>query len=289
MFICHTIAEIRKFVREAKTRGQTIGFVPTMGYLHDGHLELMRRAKEDCDVVVVSIFVNPVQFGPKEDLASYPRDLERDVRMASGVGVDAVFNPSVEEIYPEGYCTYIEVERLTERLCGLSRPGHFRGVATVVTKLFNIVHCDRAYFGQKDAQQALVIKRMVADLNMDLEIVTVPTVREADGLAMSSRNVYLDPAQRQAALVLSRSLQAAAAAVTAGQRDVPAIRQLVVDLIRAEPLAEIDYVEIYSYPDLERVDLLKGPALLALAVKIGRTRLIDNIILGVRDHVPNII
>jgi len=289
MFICHTVADIRKFVREARTRGQTVGFVPTMGYLHEGHLELMRRAKERCDVVVVSIFVNPTQFGPKEDFARYPRDLERDVNMAGEVGVDAVFNPSVEEIYPAGYCTYVEVERVTERLCGLSRPGHFRGVATVVAKLFNIVNPDQAFFGQKDAQQVLVIKRMVADLNMDLEVVTVPTVREADGLAMSSRNVYLDAAQRQAALVLSKSLKAAAEAVAVGQRDVSTIRQLVVDMIETEPMAEIDYVEIYSHPDLEPVDMLNGPALLALAVKIGRTRLIDNIILGVQDHVSNIV
>lgn len=281
MYICHTVDEIRKFVREAKTRGQTVGLVPTMGYLHEGHLELMRRAKESCDVVVVSIFVNPTQFGPKEDYSRYPRDLERDVDMAGTVGVDAIFNPSVEEMYPAGYCTYVEVERVTEKLCGLSRPGHFRGVATVVAKLFNIVECDKAFFGQKDAQQVLVIKRMAADLNMALEIVTVPTVREADGLAMSSRNVYLDPAQRQAGLVLSRSLKAAEAAVAAGQRDVSAIRQLVVDVITAEPMAEIDYVEVYSHPDLEPVELLQGPALLALAVKIGRTRLIDNVILGV--------
>lgn len=289
MFICHTVAEIRRFVREARTRGQTVGFVPTMGYLHRGHLELMRQAKERCDVVVISIFVNPTQFGPQEDFARYPRDMERDVEMAGEVGVDAVFNPSVEEIYPAGYCTYVEVERVTERLCGLSRPGHFRGVATVVAKLFNIVNPDQAFFGQKDAQQVLVIKRMAADLNMDLEVVTLPTVREADGLAMSSRNVYLDAVQRQAALVLSRSLQAAAEAVAAGRRDVSTIRQLVVGMIKAEPLAEIDYVEIYSHPDLEPVDTLNGPALLALAVKIGRTRLIDNIILGVRDHVSNIV
>jgi len=285
MLTCHTIAEIREFVRNARAEGKTIGFVPTMGYLHQGHLELMRRAKESCDVVVISIFVNPTQFGPKEDFAQYPRDLERDLRMAEDVGVDAVFNPSTEEMYPAGYCTYVEVERITEKLCGLSRPGHFRGVATVVTKLFNIVNPDQAFFGQKDAQQVLVIKRMVADLNLNVEVVTVPTVREADGLAMSSRNVYLNAEQRQAALVLSRSLQKAAEAVAAGQQDVSVIRQLVVGMIEAEPLAEIDYVEIYSYPDLEPVDKIQGPALLALAVKIGQTRLIDNTILGVRDRV----
>ncbi|OPY56702.1 MAG: Pantothenate synthetase [Pelotomaculum sp. PtaU1.Bin035] len=287
MFICHTAAEIREFVRGARAGGQTVGFVPTMGYLHEGHLELMRRAKKQCGVVIISIFINPAQFGPNEDFTQYPRDLERDVKMAGDVGVDAVFNPTAEEMYPAGYCTYVDVERITERLCGLSRPGHFRGVATVVTKLFNIVNPDKAFFGQKDAQQVLVIKRMAADLNMDLEVVTVPTVREADGLAMSSRNIYLDAGQRQAALVLHRSLKMAAGAVASGLRDASSIKQLVIDMIKTEPLAVIDYVEIYSHPDLEPVDKLWGPALLALAVKIGRTRLIDNIILEVLDHVSH--
>lgn len=281
MFIFHTIAEIREFVQQARAGGHLIGFVPTMGYLHEGHLELMRRAKERCDTVIVSIFVNPTQFGPKEDFAQYPRDLERDAHMAEGVGVDAIFNPSVEEMYPAGFCAYVDVERLTEKLCGLTRPGHFRGVATVVTKLFNIVKPDYAFFGQKDAQQALVIRRMVNDLNMDLEVVTVPIVREADGLAMSSRNVYLTSEQRLAALVLSRSLQKAREIFLAGERDAARLRQLIVDMIEAEPLAEIDYVEIFSYPELEPADRIQYPALLALAVKFGRTRLIDNTILGV--------
>ncbi|NPV74211.1 MAG: pantoate--beta-alanine ligase [Pelotomaculum sp.] len=280
MLVCNTISEIREFVREARSKGRSIGFVPTMGYLHEGHLELMRRAKERCDTVVISIFVNPTQFGPNEDYDRYPRDLERDARLAGQVGVDAIFNPSVEEMYPAGYCTYVDVERLTGKLCGLSRPGHFRGVCTVVTKLFNIVKPDYAFFGQKDAQQALVIKRMAADLNMDLEVITVPTVREADGLAMSSRNVYLDPEQRRAALVLSRSLEKAGEAFRAGERDASKLRQMVLDMIKAEPLANIDYVEIYSYPELEPLDQINGPALLALAVKIGQTRLIDNAILG---------
>ncbi|NQS76528.1 MAG: pantoate--beta-alanine ligase [Peptococcaceae bacterium] len=279
MDIFHTIPAVRDFVRQARAKGQVVGLVPTMGYLHEGHLELMRQAKKQCDIVVISIFVNPTQFGPEEDLATYPRDLNRDAAMAEGVGVDAIFNPGAEEIYPPGYSTYINVERLTEKLCGAARPGHFRGVATVVAKLFNIVRPDYAFFGQKDAQQALVIKRMTADLHMDVEVVVVPTVREQDGLAMSSRNIYLNPAQRQAALVLSRSLNEAAAAVKEGRRDVSKIRQLVVDLIKAEPLAEIEYVEIYSYPDLEQKEVLDGAALLALAVKIGRARLIDNIIL----------
>lgn len=281
MRIFHTIAEIREYVRQARAKGHRIGFVPTMGYLHEGHLELMRRAREQCDTVVVSIFVNPTQFGPGEDLASYPRDLERDARMAEGVGADAIFNPGAEEIYPPGYCTYVDVERITEYLCGASRPGHFRGVATVVTKLFNIVKPDYAFFGQKDAQQVLIIKRMAADLNMEVEVVTVPTVRERDGLAMSSRNVYLEPEQRRAALVLSKSLNRAAEEVRAGERNAAKIRQLVIDMIKAEPLADIDYVEIYSHPDLEPVESIEGPALLALAVRMGRARLIDNIILDV--------
>src|SRR5450830_1646628 len=190
MLIYHTITEVREFVRQARAKGRSIGFVPTMGYLHEGHLELMRQAKEQCSCVIVSIFVNPTQFGPGEDLALYPRDLEHDASLAEGAGVDAIFNPGVEEIYPPGYCTYVDIERITERLCGFSRAGHFRGVATVVTKLFNIVKPDQAFFGQKDAQQVLVIQRMAADLNMEVGVVTVPTVREQDGLAMSSRNVY---------------------------------------------------------------------------------------------------
>jgi pantoate--beta-alanine ligase len=279
MIIFHTIAEMREFVRKARAGGRSVGLVPTMGYLHQGHLELMRQAKKRCDTVIVSIFVNPTQFGPNEDFARYPRDLERDAGLAKEAGVDAIFNPTVGEMYPEGFCTYVDLERLTDKLCGLSRPGHFRGVATVVTKLFNIVRPDLAFFGQKDAQQALVIKRMAADLNLDLEVVTVPTVREADGLAMSSRNVYLQPEERQAALVLSRSLGKAGEAVAAGERDAAKLRQLVVDMIKAEPLAEIDYVEIFSHPELEPVDQITGPSLLALAVKIGRTRLIDNTVL----------
>jgi pantoate--beta-alanine ligase len=283
MIIYHTIAEIREFVRQARVKGSSIGFVPTMGSLHEGHLELMRRAKEKCDCVIVSIFVNPTQFGPGEDLERYPRDLERDARLAEGAGVDAIFNPGAKEIYPPGYCTYVDVERITERLCGFSRPGHFRGVATVVTKLFNIVKPDQAFFGQKDAQQVLVIQRMAVDLNMEVGIVTVPTVREQDGLAMSSRNVYLDAGQRQAALVLSRSLKMAADEVRAGEHSAAKIRQLVIEMIKAEPLADIDYVEIYSHPDLEPVELIEGPALLAMAVKIGQTRLIDNAILRKGD------
>lgn len=281
MLILHTISETRAFVRQARARGQVIGLVPTMGYLHEGHLELMRRAKNQCDIVIASIFVNPTQFGPNEDFGRYPRDLERDAEMAGTVGVTAIFNPPVEEMYPQGYCTYVDVERITDKLCGLSRPGHFRGVATVVTKLFNIVQPDYAFFGQKDAQQALVIKRMTGDLNMNLEVVIVPIVREQDGLAMSSRNIYLEQDQRCAALVLSRGLERARQALQDGERNAAKIRQLVINMIQAEPLAGIDYVELYSYPDLEPLERIDGLTLLALAVKIGRTRLIDNAILEV--------
>ncbi len=279
MQVFHTIPEMRNFVRQARAGGRSVGLVPTMGYLHEGHLELMRQAGKHCDVVVVSIFVNPVQFGPNEDFASYPRDLERDVRMSEKAGVDAIFNPSIQEMYPAGFCTQVEVGRITEKLCGLSRPGHFRGVATVVTKLFNIVKPDRAFFGQKDAQQALVIERMAADLDLDLEVVTLPTVREVDGLAMSSRNRYLEPEERRAALILYKSLQQARELYRAGERDASRLRRLVAAMIATEPLAGIDYVEIYSYPELEEVAEIQGPVLLALAVKIGRARLIDNIIL----------
>ncbi len=281
MKIFHTIADIRDFVRQARGKGLIVGLVPTMGYLHEGHLELMRQAAKICNTVIASVFVNPTQFGPGEDLDRYPRDLERDARLAEGAGVDAIFNPSVEEMYPAGYCTYVDLERITEKLCGLSRPGHFRGVATVVTKLFNIVKPDCAFFGQKDAQQALVIKRMVDDLNLDLQILIVPTVREADGLAMSSRNTYLDPGQRRAALVLYRSLLKGQEEFRKGERDPVKICRLVTETIRAEPRVVIDYVEIYSHPDLEPVEKIQGPLLLALAVKIGSTRLIDNILLGV--------
>ncbi len=281
MEVCRTVGEVRAAVRRHRERGAKIGFVPTMGYFHEGHLSLMRRARAECGAVVVSIFVNPLQFGPREDLAEYPRDLERDLRMAREVGVDVVFTPADEEMYPPGYCTYVEVLGLTEKLCGLSRPGHFRGVTTVVAKLFNIVQPDVAYFGQKDAQQAVVIQRMVRDLNMPLEVVVLPTVREADGLAMSSRNVYLSPEERQAALVIPRSLARAVEAVKGGERNVAVLREMVRGMIAAEPRAQIDYVEIYGWPDLEPLTVLTDRALLAVAVRFGRARLIDNVVLEV--------
>lgn len=280
MRVCRTIRKIQEFVNERRAKGDLIGLVPTMGYLHEGHLSLMRRAKEQCNTVVISIFVNPLQFGPQEDFASYPRDFERDAAMAQGAGVDAVFLPEQEEMYPPRFCSYVEVTNLTEKLCGASRPGHFRGVTTVVAKLFNIVQPDFAYFGQKDAQQVVVIQRMVADLNMKLTVVAAPTVREPDGLAMSSRNSYLSPEERQAATVLYQSLEAARRSVAAGERSASKIRELVMAMIRNEKRAIMEYVEIYCWPDLEPLATLQGQALLALAIRIGKTRLIDNTILA---------
>ncbi len=281
MLICEKIAEIRDFVRKRKGQGKTVGFVPTMGYLHRGHTALVERARGECGAVVASIFVNPLQFGPKEDFAEYPRDFDRDRRMLEEYGVDALFYPSVGEMYPCGFCTHVEVPGLAGCLCGRSRPGHFRGVATVVTKLFNIVQPDRAYFGQKDAQQVLVIKKMVEDLNMPVEIVAVPTVREEDGLAMSSRNVYLSPDQRAEAPVLYRSLQEAARVAAGGERDARRLVEMVRDRLSRVNGASIDYVEIRSLPDLKETERLDSPALLALAVRFGKTRLIDNIVLEV--------
>lgn len=281
MKICRTIGEMKSFIRAAKSSGNTIGLVPTMGYFHEGHLSLMRLARQDCQVVVVSLFVNPTQFGPNEDLADYPRDFDRDVNLAATVGVDAIFAPVPGEMYPPGYRTYVEVEEITDSLCGRSRPGHFKGVATVVSKLFNIVEPDKAYFGQKDAQQVLVIKQMVKDLNMNLEVVEGPIVREDDGLAMSSRNVYLSPQERSAATVLYRSLRGAKEAIDQGERNVSKVRQQIHEQINAEPLAEIDYVEILSIPDLQPLEVLQGRVLIALAVRFGKTRLIDNTIVEV--------
>jgi len=279
LLVVRKISEIRKYVNNAKKQGKKVGFVPTMGFFHEGHLELMRNARKECDVVVVSIFVNPIQFGPEEDFEDYPRDLNRDVKLAEEVGVDIIFAPDVEEIYPEGFSTYVEVKGLTEKLCGRSRPGHFRGVTTVVLKLFNLVQPHVAYFGQKDAQQVLVVSKMVEDLNLDIEICSVPTVREKDGLAMSSRNTYLNTEERKAATVLYRSIQLVKEKVRMGERDVNRLKKAAAELISSEPLAEIDYVEILSLPDLKEQDTLKDKMLLALAVKIGKARLIDNAIL----------
>ncbi|HLG51209.1 MAG TPA: pantoate--beta-alanine ligase [Chloroflexota bacterium] len=257
-----------------------VGFVPTMGYLHEGHLALVRAARTQNQSVVVSIFVNPKQFGPNEDYASYPRDLDRDLRLLEQEAVDLVFAPSVEEMYPPGFSTFVDVGPLGEILEGARRPGHFRGVATVVTRLFCLIQPDRAYFGQKDAQQCVVIKKLVADLGLPIEIVTVPTVREPDGLAMSSRNVYLDPEQRVAARVLSASLRAAAEAYERGERNAEALRRLVSQIIAGEPRAQLDYVSVADAETLEELSTVDRPALISLAAWIGRARLIDNIIVG---------
>jgi len=281
MKIITSAKEAQEYVIKAKKEGKKVGLVPTMGYFHEGHLSLMRKAREDCDLVVTSIFVNPTQFGPNEDYDRYPRDLNRDMALAETVSVDVIFAPPVEEMYPPGYHTYVTVESLTATLCGASRPTHFRGVTTVVTKLFNIIQPDLAYFGQKDAQQVTVIERMVADLNMPVQIVRVPIVREKDGLAMSSRNVYLSPEERKEALVLSRSLAAAESLVKAGERNGEKIKNHILSIIKGAPLAQIDYVEIVNNQTLEPVEVLTGQVLIALAVRFGNTRLIDNLLLEV--------
>lgn len=257
----------------------TVGLVPTMGYLHEGHLSLIRRAREECDHVVVSIFVNPTQFGPKEDLAKYPRDLERDSSLIAPY-TDVLWTPTAEIMYPQGFQTWVEVDAMTHPLEGAMRPGHFRGVTTIVAKLFNAVQPHKAYFGQKDAQQAAVIRQMVRDLNFPLEIVVCPTRREPDGLAMSSRNVYLDSDQRKAATVLYRALGAAKDAYEGGERDAETLRQIMRDTLAAEPLAQMQYVSCADYDTLEELDEVKRKALLSMAVFMGKTRLIDNFVLG---------
>ncbi|MBN2463466.1 MAG: pantoate--beta-alanine ligase [Dehalococcoidia bacterium] len=257
----------------------SVGFVPTMGYLHDGHLALVKQARAENSVVIASIFVNPTQFGPTEDFKAYPRDTERDLAMLRKERTDIVFMPSADDMYPEGFNSWIEVEKITDRLEGSCRPGHFKGVTTVVAKLFNIVEPTRAYFGQKDAQQALVIKKMVADLNMNLEVIVAPTVREGDGLAMSSRNVYLNPQERQAATALFKALTLAQNLRVKGDSNADTIRQKMTALINKEPLAKIEYVSIADAETLEELTEIDKPALASLAVRFGKTRLIDNILL----------
>lgn len=276
MKIVETIAEVREQVKQWKKEGLTVALVPTMGYLHEGHRSLMERARKENDRVVVSVFVNPTQFGPNEDLASYPRDLEHDAALCDSVGVDLIFHPTPEEMYPKGFCSFVDMDVLTKELCGLSRPVHFRGVCTVVSKLFHIVTPDRAYFGEKDAQQLAVIKRMVLDLNLDIEIVGCPIVREADGLAKSSRNTYLSPEERKAALVLSRSIFAGKQLAESGETDAHKLVQAMTDIISAEPLARIDYVKVVDLLTMQQIDKLDRPFLAAIAVYIGKTRLIDN-------------
>ena len=277
MRLIHTVAEMSAAQREV---ARPLGLVPTMGALHEGHLSLVRRAREENSTVAASIFVNPTQFGPNEDYRAYPRDLDRDLALLEERGVDLAFLPQPDDIYPNGFDTWVDVDRIASRLEGESRPGHFRGVATVVTKLFTIVRPDRAYFGQKDAQQAQVIRRLNIDLNLGVEPVIMPTVREPDGLAMSSRNAYLNPQEREAALVLYRSLRLAREMYDDGVAETERIRAAMRDLIQAEPLAQIDYVSIANPETLEELDAVDGPALASLAVRIGRARLIDNIVLG---------
>ena len=281
MHIVTCVAELKTIIRSARAAGKTIGVVPTMGYLHEGHLTLMRKARAEQGVVIATIFVNPLQFGPQEDYAVYPRDLKRDSVMAETTGIDVLFAPSVDEMYPAGNgrtLTFVDVEQITTKLCGASRPGHFRGVATVVAKLLNITEADVGYFGQKDAQQVTVIRRMVDDLNMNVKIVAVPIVREADGLALSSRNQYLSPDERQAALVLSKSLVRVQELLQLGEKESGQILAVMNDLISREPLARIEYISIVDPTALEPLQQISGPALIALAVKFGKTRLIDNLI-----------
>lgn len=277
MRVIEYINDLKAVVRSKKREGKTIGFVPTMGYLHEGHISLANMSVSENDFTIMSIFVNPTQFGPKEDFAKYPRSMEKDTVMAENAGVDVIFAPSAAEMYPNGYKTYVNVEEITDTLCGESRPGHFKGVATVVTKLFNIVEPDKAYFGQKDAQQAAVIKRMVRDLNMNVEITTCTIIRENDGLAMSSRNTYLSQGERRAAVILSKSLFEAEALIKSGERSSEKVIRNMFGMIAAEKLADIDYIKIVDAQNLNDVSLIDKKVLIALAVKFGNTRLIDNI------------
>lgn len=276
MKIIETIYDMKRLRRQL---AEPVGFVPTMGYLHEGHLALVRRARAENPSIVVSIFVNPTQFGPQEDFNSYPRHPQRDLALLEKEKTDVVFMPSTAEMYPEQFNSWVEVGKVTERLEGASRPGHFKGVTTVVAKLFNIIQPTKAYFGQKDAQQAVVIKKMVADLNMNLEIVTIPTVREPDGLAISSRNTYLNPHECQAAVVLYQALSLAQQLWSQGEKDAQRLRQEMIGLIQKQPLANIDYVSIANAETLDELDTVNLPALVSLAVKIGSTRLIDNVVL----------
>jgi pantoate--beta-alanine ligase len=278
MEVVEAVSELRSKIKEYKKQGKTIGFVPTMGFLHEGHLSLMHRAKSETDIVIASIFVNPTQFGPNEDYESYPRDMERDQDLCEKAGVDFLFTPKVEEMYPEGYSTFVEVAGdLTRQLCGRTRPGHFRGVTTIVAKLFNMTSPDFAYFGKKDAQQVVVIEKMVRDLNMDITIVPCPIIREEDGLAMSSRNAYLSGEDRQSACVLSQSLFAAVQKIHEGEKDPVMIKQFLIEKINHIEQTQIDYVEVVHSKTLQSVPQIEGNILIALAVKLGNTRLIDNV------------
>lgn len=276
MKLVKTIEEVREAVRQWKQEGKSVGLVPTMGYLHEGHMSLIDKSVANNDKTVVSVFVNPIQFGPNEDLASYPREIERDSALCREHGVDLIFNPEPEEMYNNEFCTQVNMSVLTEDLCGKTRPTHFSGVCTVVTKLFNIVTPNRAYFGQKDAQQLAIIKQMVNDLNMDIEIIGCPIVREDDGLAKSSRNTYLNEEEREAALVLSRAVKIGEALVHGGEKDCEKILYAMKEEIEKEPLAKIDYVKIVDALTIQPVETIEAPILCAIAVYIGKTRLIDN-------------
>lgn len=281
MKIIKTIRELRTELALQKEAGKTVGFVPTMGYLHEGHLTLIKNARQENDLVVLSIFVNPIQFGPKEDLAAYPRDFERDCALAECEQVDLLFYPSVKEMYPNPLTVKAAVQQRTDVLCGKSRPGHFDGVATVITKLFNIVMPTRVYFGKKDAQQVAVIEGLIADFNFPIELVAVDTVRESDGLAKSSRNVNLLPLEREQAPILYKSLLAANAAINRGEKNPIEITNTIKDMISKDTSGEIDYVEIYSYPQLQPVETVAGRVIIALAVKFTKARLIDNLIIDI--------
>ena len=279
MKIVETIKEVREQVKEWKKQGLSVGLVPTMGYLHEGHKSLIDRAVAENDKVVVSVFVNPMQFGPTEDLESYPRDMERDAALCENAGAALVFHPEPSEMYEDDFSSFVDMNTLTGGLCGKTRPIHFRGVCTVVAKLFNIVTPDRAYFGQKDAQQLAVIRHMVSDLSFGIEIVGCPIIREKDGLAKSSRNTYLSAEERNAALILSQSLKEGKTLVEAGEKDAAKIKKVITDKINTEPLAKIDYVEVVDWKTLEPVSRIDAPILTAIAVYIGKTRLIDNFII----------
>lgn len=276
MIVTELIRETREMAEAWRKQGYSIGFVPTMGYLHEGHISLMERARQENDRVVVSVFVNPTQFGPNEDFEKYPKNLERDREICEKAGVDLVFAPSVAEMYPAKNLSFVDISELDQGLCGAKRPGHFRGVCTVVTKLFNIVLPDRAYFGEKDAQQLAIIRRMTEDLNFNIQIVACPTVRDQDGLALSSRNSYLSETERKAALVIPRSLEEASLAMKDGEREAAQIKKVIHEMITAEPLATIDYIEVVDAATLKPVSRVERPVLVAVAVFIGGTRLIDN-------------
>lgn len=283
MKLVKTIKEVKEIVKEWKQEGLSVGFVPTMGYLHEGHKSLIERSVKDNDKTVVSVFVNPIQFGPNEDLASYPRDINHDMELVSSAKADLIFNPEPEEMYGSHFTTLVNTKEVSENLCGAKRPVHFGGVCTVLTKLFNIVNPDRAYFGQKDAQQLAVVKRFVKDLNFDIEIIGCPIIREADGLAKSSRNTYLNKDERQAALILNKSLKLGLEAIKNGERSSKKVIDIITNNLNTEPLARIDYVSIVDNENIQYIDKIEGEILCAIAVYIGKTRLIDNFIYKCED------